>query len=231
MADFLENEAGKGYENVTSSDTSTPLLLIAQQLSGVVDEGKVQAGHFYNSVTGEDYGDTLEIVACHYQRLWYEWLPDQQGLAGIHEPNTIDVTGDTYNGMYTTSGNKVEEKMVFLVVLPEHLDAGYLILGSTPGSMKYYKAWLAQMQTQTLPSGKPAPLFGGIWSVTLNKDQSKKTGNKFYSPNENGKSSFRFVSWIDEELYNNKVKLARNQASIAYQKQEQSTIEYQKEGF
>lgn len=213
---FLDDVAGQGYENVGAGDVTTPLLLIAQQLSGVVDGGSVEVGHFYNSVTGEDYGTQLDLVICHYKKMWYEWKPNQQGLAGIHEVGAIPVSGDVYTGMTTETGNKVEEKMVFLVVLPEHKDAGYMIFGSTPGTMKYMKGWLTQAQNLRLPSGARAPLFGGIWSVELAKNTSKD-GNKYYAPAIDGKSTFRFKEWIPEVLYKDSVLPAREIATQALQ--------------
>lgn len=211
---FLDDVAGQGYENVGASDVTTPLLLIAQQLSSVVDGGSVEVGHFYNSVTGEDYGTSLKLVICHYKKMWYVWKPNQGGLAGIHEVGSLAVTGDVYSGMTTAEGNKVEEKMVFLVVLPDHPDAGYMIFGSTPGSMKYMKAWLTQAQNLRLPSGARAPLFGAIWSVELAKNTSKD-GNKYYAPAVDGKSTFRFAEWIPEVLYKDSVLPAREIASQA----------------
>lgn len=218
MADtttFLDEVAGQGYENVGTGDVTTPLLLIAQQLSEVVDGGSVEVGHFYNSVTGEDYGTKLRLVICHYKKMWYEWKPNQGGLAGIHEVGSLEVVGDVYTGM-KHGENKVEEKMVFLVVLPDHPDAGYMIFGSTPGTMKYMKAWLTQAQNMRLPSGARAPLFGGIWSVELGKNTSKD-GNKYYAPAIDGKSTFRFDEWIPEVTYKESVVPAREIASQALQ--------------
>lgn len=211
---FLDEVAGQGYENVGAGDVTTPLLLVAQQLSEVVDGGSVEVGHFYNSVTGEDYGTKLRLVICHYKKMWYEWKPNQGGLAGIHEVGAIDVTGDVYSGMKTAEGNKVEEKMVFLVVLPDHPDSGYMIFGSTPGIMKYTKAWLTQAQNLRLPSGARAPLFGAIWDVELAKNTSKD-GNKYYAPAIDGKSTFRFNDWIPEVLYKDSVMPAREIATQA----------------
>lgn len=227
---FLDEVSGQGYENVTSKDVTTPLLLIAQALSGVVEAGTVQAGHFYNSVTGEDYGTELRLVICHYVRKWYVWLPEQKGLKGIYDVDSIPVTGDPYTGMTDAEGNKVEDKMVFMVVLPDHPEAGFMIFGSTPGNMKYTKAWLTQAQNLRLPSGKIAPLFGGIWKVTIGKAQSKRTSNKYFACcTDDGKSSFVFDGWIPQVLYQNVVTPARQIAdqalALADTRSEQQAIE------
>lgn len=211
---FLDAVAGEGFENVSASDVTTPLLLVAQQLSEVVEAGNVAVGHFYNSVTGEDYGDELDIVICHYDKKWYEWQPEQKGLVGIYDVGGLVVTGDVFTGM-KHGENKVEEKMVFLVVLPEHPEAGYMIFGSTPGTMKFTKAWLTQAQNLRLKSGSRAPLFGAVWHVKLNKISSK-SGNKYFAPaTVDGKTSFTFKEWIPEALFLESVKPAREIAAKA----------------
>lgn len=222
---FLDEAAGQGFENVTSQDVTTPLLLVAQKLSAVVDAGTVPEGHFYNSVTGKDYGNKLQLVICHYKRMWYVWKPNQQGLDSIHEVGSIEVTGDVYTGMTDSRGYKVEEKMVFLVVLPEHMDAGYMIFGSTPGIIKFTKAWLTQAQNLLLPSKKRAPLFAAIWEVELNKIASKDGNKYFATATSDGKSSFKFVDWIPQVLYQDSILPAREIAQQALLTADKGAVE------
>ena len=52
--EYLNEVAGQGFENMGTDETAVPRLLIAQSNSEVVANEKVKAGHFYNSITGED---------------------------------------------------------------------------------------------------------------------------------------------------------------------------------
>lgn len=212
---FLDNVQDKGFENMGAGDIKTPLLLIAQPLSKVVSEETVKAGHFYNSITGEDYGDTVQLVVCHFDKMWYEWLPEQGGLAGRYPVGGVEVNGDRWSGMTNAqTGNKIEEKYVYLVYLPEHPDAGLMVFASTGGNMKYLKAWNTQMQYLRTPGGRPAPIFSAIWSMTIGKDKNK-AGQPFYSCNDGGKSSIRFSAWVSREVYEQNVLPAREVASNA----------------
>lgn len=207
--DYLEGVAGQGFEQMSGGDINTPMLLIAQQLSEVAQAGSVPAGHFYNSLTGEDLGTELEVVPCQFQKAWIEWKPNNGGFVARHMPGSISVTGDNFSGMVTAEGNIVVEAYMYLVAVPSRPDLGIMLFQSTPGNMRYLKSWNTQMRYLRLPSGKPAPMFAGVWSLSVNSDVNKK-GNKYYSLNKDGKSSARFVRWVDKELMTSTVLPARD---------------------
>ncbi len=206
---FLAAETNSGFENMGTEDVTMPMLLISQQLSSVVANDKVKAGHFYNSVTGEDYGEDIKFVVIRFSKMWYEWAPDMGGLIGIHEPYSIRVVGDKFSGMKSEAGNDVVETWCYVVMLPDHPDAGYLLFNSSPGNIRYLKSLNTQMKYLRLPNGKPAPIYAAIWSAKLGKDKNKK-GQSYFSCNEGGKSSFTFVSFISNEIYESFVKPAQS---------------------
>lgn len=212
--DYLEGVAGQGFEQMGGGDINTPMLLIAQQLSEVTQGGAVPAGHFYNSLTGEDLGTELEVVPCQFQKAWIEWKPNNGGFVARHMPGSIQVSGDNYVGMTTAEGNIVVEAYIYLVAVASRPDLGIMLFQSTPGNMRYLKSWNTQMRYLRLPSGKPAPMFAGIWSLSINADTNKK-GNKYYSLNKEGKSSARFVKWVDKELMTTVVLPARDVSMLA----------------
>lgn len=212
--DYLAEVADNGFENMGAGEVATPLLLISQQLSKVVADEKVKVGHFYNSITGRDYGDTVRVIVCHFDKMWYEWKPNQGGLVGRYPVGGLEgVEGDKYTGM-THGENKVEEKYVYLVYLPDFPEDGFLVFSSNGGNMKYLKGWNTSMSYLRTPSGRQAPIFSAIWSMKLGKD-SNKQGNVYYSCNEAGKSSIKFDSWVSKDTYEQAVLPARQTASQA----------------
>lgn len=211
---FLDEVAGQGFENMGAGEVATPLLLISQALSQNVADGTMPVGHFYNSITGKDYGASVKVVVCHFDKMWYEWKPDQGGLVGRYPVGGLEgVTGDNFTGM-KHGENKVEEKYVYLVMLPDYPEDGFLVFGSTGGNLKYLKGWNTQMRYLRTPSGKPAPVFSAIWELTLNKDKNK-AGNIYYSCNKEGKSSIRFAEWVSKEQFTEYVLPARQVADQA----------------
>ena len=217
--DYLNDVAGQGFENMGADETAVPRLLIAQALSDVVQNGSVKVGHFYNSITGKDYGESIDVIVCHFQKVWVEWKKNNGGYVGTYPVGGLDnVTGDNYKGMEHVADdgtvNDVIETWDYLVVLPEHKEDGFMIFGSTRGNLKYLKGWNTQMRYLRTPSGKPAPLFSSIWSMTTGKDQNKN-GNTYYSCNKEGKSSIVWKGWTSKEMFIEYVSPARQMADSA----------------
>lgn len=211
---YLDEVAGQGFESMGGDETTVPRLLISQQLSQSVQDGSIQAGHFYNSVTGKDYGTSLDVIVCHFSKVWIAWKPNGGGYVGTYQVGSIEVTGDNFSGMKDKEGNDVTETWAYLVILPEHLEDGYLVFQSTRGNLKYLKSWNTQMKFLRTPSGKPAPLFSAIWNLTLGKDTNKK-GQTYYSCNVNGKSSAVHKDWVPGSLFTEYVSPAREIATQA----------------
>lgn len=211
---YLDSMQDNGFENMKSQDIATPMLLIAQAMSDVVSSGSVKIGHFYNSLTGEDYGNSVELIVCHFDKMWVEWKPNQGGFVGRHPIGSIPVTGDIYTGM-KHGDNDVIETWTYLVIPCEHPEAGYMAFSSTPGNVKYLKAWNTQMKYLRTPSGKPAPLFSARWRLTTNKVTSKAGKDYFACAGTDGKASAKFVGWVNKETYDNNVAPARQIATQA----------------
>ena len=217
--DYLSEVAGQGFENMSNDEVAVPRLLIAQALSDVVQNGTVKVGHFYNSITGKDYGEAVDLIVCHFQKVWVEWKKNNGGYVGTYPVDGLEgVTGDNYKGLEHRDAdgnvNDVIETWNYLVILPEHMEDGYMIFGSTRGNLKYLKGWNTQMRYLRTPSGKAAPLFSSVWTLTTGKDQNKN-GNTYYSCNKEGKSSIVWKEWVSKETFVEYVNPARQVADQA----------------
>lgn len=201
--DFLSAVAGQGFEEMGSGDVRVPMLLLAQALSQVVVDDKVKAGHFYNSLSGEDYGDKLQIVPIAFTKKWFIWSPDNT-LVGRVDPGSIKTVGDMYEGgLKDTDGNKVVETYMYLVTLPEHPEAGYMLYTSSPANMKYMRTWNTQMQYTRLPDGRQCPMFGGVWEMSTSQEKNKK--GTFFTCSNAGRSSFVFKGFVSKEFFENTI--------------------------
>ena len=219
VLDFLDAVEGQGFENMEQDQIAIPRLNISQALSEVVQNGHMEQGHFYNSLTGKDYGTTIQLVVCCFQKVWVEWKKNQGGYVGTYPIGGLEgVTGDNFKKMEHKDAdgniNDVIETWNYLVVLPEHLEDGYMIFGSTRGNLKYLKGWNTQMRYLRTPSGKPAPLFSAIWTMVTGKDKNK-SGQPYFSCNKDGKSSIAFKSWVSKEIFLEYVTPARQVADQA----------------
>lgn len=60
--------AAGAIAGIDQEDLVLPVIKITQQLSREVTDGNAESGHFINSVTGEDYGDSLDFVIVGYNK-------------------------------------------------------------------------------------------------------------------------------------------------------------------
>lgn len=51
---------------VDTSKLTFPVIKLTQQLTKEVAAGDIESGHFLNTLTGEDYGDAVDLVISHY---------------------------------------------------------------------------------------------------------------------------------------------------------------------
>jgi hypothetical protein len=83
-------DMGRGFENQDMSDRKLPLIELLQSNSPEVAEskGKVWAGQFRNTVTGEIYDEVFFVPAI-TDHCWTEWVPrdDGGGFRGRHPKN------------------------------------------------------------------------------------------------------------------------------------------------
>ena len=92
LAEFdYGDDAGQGFENQDMSDRKLPIIELLQSNSPEVAEskGKVWAGMFRNTVTGEIYEEVLFTPAI-TDHCWTEWIPrdDGGGFKGRHPKGT-----------------------------------------------------------------------------------------------------------------------------------------------
>lgn len=193
---FLEADAGVGLKDIEQAAASVPFLQLTQANSDIVTTGGAPAGVFVNSVTKEVYGNTIHVIICKFAVAWAE-RDDSGKTVNRYEVGGIKVNGDSYKGMTNpATGNKIVETWYYQVLVMEHPEAGFMIFSSTPGNMRYLKAFNSMIRTLRLPSGSVAPLYGGVWEWKINPDVSKK-GKPYYS----FKNGIKFAGWIPRKLY------------------------------
>lgn len=196
LADLYKGRA-LGTEEMEEG-VGSPMLLISQAMSGVAATGEIPAGHFYDSQTKMDMGVQLDVIPLAFTKMWYEWKPNQQGLAGRWKPNSIPVTGDAFKGGLHHGENLVIDTYVYALLLLKNVEAGAYVFTSSRGNMKYLRQWNSQMKAMKL-DGVPMPMYSQVWNLKIGKTQSA-TGRAYYAFVENNKCSAKFVDWVKEDV-------------------------------
>jgi hypothetical protein len=224
-----------GFDEMTGAQLSVPLLLIRQPTTqadfGV--EESVKQGDFYNSSTLKGYGSKVKLIPCYFGIMFYEWKPNMAGLAGRYSQVEFNeliasgaVSGTTFDGYYRVKDevgndvapqerNKLIETWVYVVMLADHIEDGFMCYNSTPGNIKYLKQWNSLMRLKRLPPpfNKPAPLPSCVWEISTSKEKNDK--GVAYHFGLDGRSNITFHSFVKGAVYLGAVKPVVEIASTA----------------
>lgn len=183
---FLEDMAGVGLEAITANEQAIPYLGLVQPDSEAAADGATP-GVWRNSATGEEYGNTVSVIALAFRTIWSERDTEPPfGTVGRYAPHSIEVTiqqpkgGKGYPKMINpATGNEVQELYVYAFILPEHPEAGVMLFNPTVSSMKTCKSFNTQLKSQILPNGAQAPIFAYSWDLACDLvDNPAKKGAK-----------------------------------------------------
>jgi hypothetical protein len=171
-------DAGQGFENQSMADRKLPIIELLQSNSPEVAEskGKVWAGQFRNTVTGEIYEEVFFVPAI-TDNCWTEWIPrdDGGGFRGRHAINSkivreaiarndgraigklpVPQQPDPKTGKPQPTHELVEGFEIYGIVYDAKTGeiAGFAMIPFTSTKIKVYRAWNSAI-------GNFAPTLGG----------------------------------------------------------------------
>ena len=159
----LEDLAGEGFSEVTTSDLAIPFLRILANVSPQVNKREgayvegAEAGMIYNTVQNEVYDGVkgVLVIPAHYNRRFVEWTPREKGggYVGSYDPTDpiVGTTTRTDRGEdLLPNGNILTNTAQFFVLLL-HPTQGYqrALITMSSTQLKKSRKWLSQMQSLT----------------------------------------------------------------------------------
>lgn len=216
--DFYDEMSGAGYDNMGGDKFVMPMLLVAQKSSSIVDDGQVKLGDFYNSVTKESYGPSVEVTVVYFESVWQIWKPDMGGFVGRVRPGSIPVTGDVYKGMKTPSedggpDNLVDDTWMYFVLIKGRESEGLMMMPVTSAGIKHAKNWNSFIHNTVTASGKRAPIFYKYWKLTTHKNDFAK--GAAWVMGEGSKTDIQSGEVVPKEIFLDYVKPALEIAPAA----------------
>jgi hypothetical protein len=158
------DDAGQGFENQDMSDRKLPLIELLQSNSPEVAEskGKVFAGAFRNSVTGEIYEEVFFVPAL-TDHCFVQWVPrdDGGGFRGRHAKNAkivaeaiarndgraigklpVPQPNDPKTGKPQPTHELVESFEIYAILYNKTGEVlGFAMIPFTSTKIKVYRAW------------------------------------------------------------------------------------------
>jgi hypothetical protein len=161
----FEEDAGTGFENLTTKDVSIPFISIVQQLSAALKrETKIagaEEGHILNTVTQEVVpGEKgIVVIPCAYQKKWVEWKPRSSGGGFVKHHDTEAIlaqcTQDDKMNEILPTGNQIVETAYFYVLL-KTAEGNWTkaVLPMSKTQLKKAKKWNTIMSNIKFPRAK-----------------------------------------------------------------------------
>jgi hypothetical protein len=203
------DDAGQGFENQTMADRKLPIIELLQSNSPEVVEsrGKVWAGQFRNSVTGEIFDEVL-LVAGITDNCWTEWIgrDDGGGFRGRHQINSkivrdaitrnegraigklaVPQPNDPKTGKPQPQHELVESFEIYAILYNKSGEVlGFAMIPFTSTKIKIYRAWNSAIGgfAPTLNGKKLAPGSVPIFAhrVKMTSATETKNGNTYMVP-------------------------------------------------
>jgi hypothetical protein len=192
ILDFVDkaNDTMKDFEQMVMSTMAVPFVRILQQLSPQVKKDKpeylpnAEVGFYFNTVTKEILGNTVQVIVLAYKRMYIEWIPRAKGggLVDYHTPEHAEsiAVDKTFGKWKTKDGNELKENYVYICLLAGREKESVFVLSLSSSMIKVAKEWNRLMSTHIMPNGERALPYYMIWelkTISVSKD-----GNDWYIP-------------------------------------------------
>ena len=157
-AALFEQDANKGFQQMTQDDLALPFLKVLGQLSPEVNGRHAKhiqeaaPGMILNTVTNELYDGTkgIQVIPCYYKREYVEWKERGESLGApvaIHSTDSDVVASakrDTMNKDRLPNGNYLENTAShFVLVTGTNTSTALITMKST--QLKTSKKWNTMM--------------------------------------------------------------------------------------
>ncbi len=199
-------------EALSHEEMSIPFLRIAQKMSGVVNprdseyiEG-IEVGHYYNTVSGENYGDKLVVQQHAYFRGYTKWTGIKgkekyvgsmsvEAFEAFSSENELEKDGGAL--VQTINGERISyyDTRSYVITLPEYPEAGVMLYHMKSTGIKHSKKWNTLWSNRKL-NGQPTARYATVWELKTG-DESNDSFDWVQT------TSITALGWADEELTQN----------------------------
>ncbi len=218
LMEQMDGYGQTGFEDTASDSFAIPFIRILQANSPQLLEDdpsyieKAKPGMFFNTLSGELYGKSLEVICVHFTRDFIEWRPNRGGFVMSHGDNdkirerVVEV--DDNQNQVMDNGNVLQESRNHFVLLPDSLEDGPMIFALTSTGIRHSKRWMSMMRRVKGPGGKlNNPMFMGVWELSTALNENEE--GKWYQIGTRSAGNYEFDRVITAEEFE-AVKAARD---------------------
>ena len=188
---------GRGNENV-GSNVAIPRVKLLQKMSDEVDKGHskyvggAEAGHFLNTLTDYNYGDTMYALSITFKAEYVVWRSRDAGGGYVGAYDTLPEARDAIAALDRPDDYDWVETHSHLLLLKDPktgaLEPSPVIMDFSSSKLRISKNWNAQLGM------KGGDRFAGLWKLE-SKSVENRVGNSFMN------LDVEFVGGAHEEAY------------------------------
>lgn len=184
VVDFSE-DAGLGFEEADSDAFAIPFIRILQSGSpqckksdGAYIEG-AEEGVIFDTSTSELMGQQLNVIPCHYRRVFIEWVPQDEGGGFVAEHDVIkgkQLEAQLDEDRMLPNGHQLVDTRMHYCINAETGDPLVICMAST--QLKKSRNWMNIMDKakgeREDGSFYRLPMFAQIFSLTTIPEKNDK---------------------------------------------------------
>lgn len=189
MATAMQEDAGAGFEEASSTSYAIPFLQILQSGSpqckksdGAYIKG-AEEGMFFNTVTQELYDGEkgIIVIPCHFSQRMVEWKPRESGGGFVAEHMVGEhpaTQKDDKNRDILPNGNTLVDTRNHYVLIQTDDGLTPAIIAMTSTQLKKSRQWMSKMQGIKIKgadgSFSPAPMMSRKYKLTTSAESNDK---------------------------------------------------------
>lgn len=168
-------------EHLSQEELELPFLRVAQKGSPQVDEDKpeyidgLKPGSYFNTVSGENYGDTLKVQVHGYFHSYVIWKGEKGNgeFSGTMTPeefrefeskNKLERDGGDMVHIVDGEEFRYSDTRNFIVSLPEYPEDGIMIYPLSSTGIKAARKWNTLNNGRRV-NGRPAKRYATLWEI------------------------------------------------------------------
>lgn len=198
-----------GFEGADFESFATPFLRVLQQNSPQVLEDTdtyiqdAKPGFFFNTVTNQLYGKSVNVIPVRFERQFVEWKPDRAGFVAMHdvtEGMEISTPGDVFGTRVSKeNGNLLQDTHTMYLLIAGKEEDGPLVFPLSSTGIRHSRKWMSLAKMLRLPNRKAAPLYSSVYKLgtVLNENND----GRWYQIGDKSKSAVERIDWITEDQF------------------------------
>ena len=180
---FLGEAKTTGFEGLDSGAQALPFLKVLQpQSNEIMEEHEdyikgAKPGMFYNSLTRQLYGKSIELILVYSERMYIEWKTEMGGFVSSMRPSEAEgqIIDKRDYPLKNIEGNDLVETISFYCLVADKIDEGPIIFSCSGTMLGITKRFISRLRITKLSDGKtPAPSYAYVYKFSTEMNTNDK---------------------------------------------------------